>query len=345
VLAHLRPALAGHAAAKSEVVLGGVAAPGAIAVQFFFVLSGFVMLTAHRGDFGKASASLRFWWRRACRIYPMYWLALLIPLWYLYGSLTPRTAAEQIFLQPVNVPDFVTTAWSLRYEISFYLIFGLCLLPYIGRLLLAVWFLTVCYCWCPTSVIMGLHLPIPSLLDAYYIGHSRDFLSPVSFLSPCSFYFFAGLLGAWLFARFPFGPAAACGLLAAGCVGLAETMSLLQNGYSYGPPHAFIYAGLSFAGIILGVSVLERAGQLRFGTLSRRLGALSYPLYILHEPLLLAFDKSFASLKLSTAGLFGLGLLLLAGIYGICGGFAFYVDQPLQHWLRRRFPLSKPAPT
>jgi exopolysaccharide production protein ExoZ len=345
VLSHLRPVLEGHAAAKSEVVLGGVAAPGAIAVQFFFVLSGFVMLTAHRADFGKPWATLKFWWRRAGRIFPIYWIALLIVLGLLDKGLGWRQAAEQIFLQPVNVPDLVTPAWSLRFEISFYLMFGLCLLPYIGRFLLAAWFFFVWYCWCPVSVFKALHLPIPMPLYVFYIRHTWDFISPVSFFSPCSFYFFAGLLGAWLFARFSIGLVTACGLMLAGAIGLAKTLPLLQNGYSYGPPHAFVYAGLSFAGIILGVSVLERAGQLRFGVLSRRFGVMSYPLYILHMPLLLAFDRFFGGLKLGAGALFGLGLLLLAGIYGICGGFAFYIDQPLQHWLRRRTPPRKPIPT
>ncbi len=323
--------------------MGGFKAPGAIAVQFFFVLSGFVMLTAHRGDFGKPGAVIKFWWRRACRIYPMYWIAMLIPLWYLHDVLTPRTLAEQIALQPVGITDLVPPAWSLRYEISFYLLFGLCLLPYIGRFLLAAWFLTLCYCWCPANVVLALHLPLPFLLDRFYIGHSGDFLSPVGFLSPCSFYFFAGLLSAGLFARFSCGRIFGGCLLAAGAIGLLKTLPLLHDGYDYGSLRAIIFAALSFAGIIIGVSVLERAGWLRFGGLSRRLGVLSYPLYILHAPLLLGFDKVFGGLKLGAGGLFGLGLLLLAGIYGICGVFAFYVDQPLQRWLRRPL-LRKPIP-
>jgi peptidoglycan/LPS O-acetylase OafA/YrhL len=188
-------------------------------------------------------------------------------------------------------------------------------------------------------------LPLPFLLDHYYIGHSRDFLSPVGFLSPCSFYFFAGLLAAWLFARFSFGRIAGCCLLAAGGFGLVETLPLLHDGYDYGSLRAIVFAAFSFAGLIVGVSTLERAGWLRFGTLARRLGVLSYPLYILHAPLLLGFDKIFSGLRLGTAGLFGLGLLLLAGIYGICGVFAFYVDQPLQHWLRRRFLFRNPILT
>jgi peptidoglycan/LPS O-acetylase OafA/YrhL len=346
VLTHLQPALAGHAAMKSEVILAGLKAPGAIAVQFFFVLSGFVMLTAHRRDFGKPWAVLHFWWRRACRIYPMYWIAMLVPLYYFYTALTPRLLVEQIVLQPVGITELVPPAWSLRYEVSFYLMFGLCLLPYIGRVLLAAWFLTLCYCWCPAGVILALHLPLPFLLDHYYMGHARDFISPVGFLSPCSFYFFDGLLAAWLFAWFPSGRIAGCLILAAGTIGLIKTLPLLDDGHNYGTLPAIISAGFSFAGMILGVSLLERAGWLRFGALSRRLGVLSYPLYILHSSLLLVFDKMFPGLKLGTIGLFGLGLLLLAGIYGICGGFAFYVDQPLQHWLRRRVSRSRqPIPT
>ncbi len=48
------------------------------AVSFFFVASGFLLTVRHGGEFAQLQAGSwwRFWWRRACRIYPIHWLAL-----------------------------------------------------------------------------------------------------------------------------------------------------------------------------------------------------------------------------------------------------------------------------
>lgn len=60
-------------------MFGGWVPPPPFAVQYFFTLSGFVMLTAHHQDLAKPKASLRFLRRRSCGIYPVFWLSLLTP--------------------------------------------------------------------------------------------------------------------------------------------------------------------------------------------------------------------------------------------------------------------------
>ncbi|MBR6285348.1 MAG: acyltransferase [Muribaculaceae bacterium] len=49
-----------------------------LGVSFFLVASGFLLTVRHRHAFDKATAGdwWRFWWRRACRIYPIHWIAL-----------------------------------------------------------------------------------------------------------------------------------------------------------------------------------------------------------------------------------------------------------------------------
>jgi exopolysaccharide production protein ExoZ len=68
--------------------LGGVFAFGQAGVEYFFVLSGFIMLHVHRRDFGQSSMVPRFLWKRFCRIYPPYWfiLALLVPVYFVEPS-------------------------------------------------------------------------------------------------------------------------------------------------------------------------------------------------------------------------------------------------------------------
>lgn len=49
-----------------------------LGVSFFFVASGFLLTVRHRHDFDELNGGhwWRFWWQRACRIYPIHWLAL-----------------------------------------------------------------------------------------------------------------------------------------------------------------------------------------------------------------------------------------------------------------------------
>src|SRR4051794_11170095 len=43
-------------------------------VDFFFVLSGFIILFAHAGDIGKPQAWAEYLYRRWVRVFPIYWL-------------------------------------------------------------------------------------------------------------------------------------------------------------------------------------------------------------------------------------------------------------------------------
>src|SRR4051812_16613211 len=56
---------------------------GSAGVQFFFVLSGFIMLWVHAADIGRPAAAGKYFHKRFIRIYPIYWVAtlILLPFW------------------------------------------------------------------------------------------------------------------------------------------------------------------------------------------------------------------------------------------------------------------------
>lgn len=98
-------------------------------VAIFFVISGFLLyrpfvLRHLRG--GGGSAVLRFWWRRALRIFPAYWLALTA-VWLLLESAEINDVSDfviyygllQIY-DPLRFLGGITQAWSLCTEVSFY---------------------------------------------------------------------------------------------------------------------------------------------------------------------------------------------------------------------------------
>jgi len=57
-----------------------VAQFGHAGVDFFFVLSGFIIFFVHGKDIGKPSRLPHYVWRRFIRIYPVYWAVTLISI-------------------------------------------------------------------------------------------------------------------------------------------------------------------------------------------------------------------------------------------------------------------------
>ncbi|WP_039885192.1 acyltransferase [Acidocella sp. MX-AZ02] len=316
--------LAGQAA-----LLGGFVPPAPFAVQFFFTLSGFVMVCAHGREFGQHGASARFWWRRARRVYPMYWLSLLLVLCALRAMPEAGRVLGLVTLAPYFTPDIVPPAWSLRLEIAFYLLFGLCLLPRIGRALLVLWVAgAVALTYWP-------HLQadlVPQALRA----HAVLFLFGTNFTC-FHLQFFGGMLAGWLYQTRPPGPRLAWGVLAAGAAALLLCLPFLHWGNAYYTPALAPVLSLGFGAVVLGLAALETAGAIRPTALATRLGAISYPLYILHGSFLALFTALAAPsrLHLGQGGQYALLLGAMLAIYALSAAAAFFIDQPLQRRRRR----------
>ena len=115
--------------------IDSVFAWGDAGVDFFFVLSGFLITTVHRKDFGRPQALPGYLFKRTLRIYPTYWLiclavcasALAVPALRQALPSDPWVFAKALALIPQD-PDVVGAlgspilfvAWSLQYEMMFY---------------------------------------------------------------------------------------------------------------------------------------------------------------------------------------------------------------------------------
>lgn len=101
-------------------------------VDTFFVLSGFIIFYIHRQDIGKKTKLLPYLIKRFARIYPTYWVVnlFIIPLHFLFpqfgiGDETkPFIIFNSLFLIPMNHTPIIHAAWTLVYEILFYISFG-----------------------------------------------------------------------------------------------------------------------------------------------------------------------------------------------------------------------------
>lgn len=120
---------------------------GWFGVDVFFVLSGFIMVFTTRQTPPSGAAVGRFLVQRAGRIYPPYWAGALLAvgLWLLLPHAFAEYWGAEIgtlaFLIPGQSPPFLVPAWTLMFELSFYLVFAaLLFLPTQARLAgLGVW--------------------------------------------------------------------------------------------------------------------------------------------------------------------------------------------------------------
>ena len=115
-----------------ETVLAGSALEdfGAVGVDVFFVISGFIIATTTRGQAGVGAAG-DFLWRRFRRVAPIYWLLstpILIGM-ARGGTLTPDVATATFLFWPFSGLEMTFPAlgpgWTLCFEMLFYAAFGL----------------------------------------------------------------------------------------------------------------------------------------------------------------------------------------------------------------------------
>ncbi len=316
---------------------------GEIGVQFFFVLSGFVMITAHSHDFGKAKAVFRFWWRRASRIFPTYWLALIIAVLTVHTSLSHRDMVKNIFLYPWQTNLAISTAWSLTYEVAFYVMFGLCLLPRIGKVILVFWIVISVWRWCPDISLSAVHLSLPTLRKLLPNSPLDPRAVDNRIFSYLAFYFFSGMGAGSVFVKWKTPAPIYLALCLAATVWAFFILPPLQ---SYGPyllpPMAVLQWAVALSAIVLALAGLERQLLPNANSKIGRLGAISYPLYILQAPLILAACALLPPFQLSGLQLYLLFYVFLFFVCLVSIMITIYFDLPVQGFLRARFaPFKK----
>lgn len=133
VVAHI-----GGIGLSNPALLGFPFAQGVIGVDIFFVLSGFVMALKADEAWGKGGVFLL---RRAWRIYPVYWAALLLGTGLLHVATSTFRGApppdvlyqiQSAFLLPAfnasgELYPALSVGWTLMYEMFFYVIMAILL--------------------------------------------------------------------------------------------------------------------------------------------------------------------------------------------------------------------------
>ncbi len=301
--------------------LGGITGFGHAGVDFFFVLSGFIILAVHGRDLGQPGRFAHYAGRRVSRIYPPYWAAAAIVLALAYaghgreGLPDLAGGALSLLLMPHGAENFVGVAWTLEREMVFYVLFGLAVLN--QRLALAV-----VAVWGGLSCV-AIVLPGSGIqLGPYALG-TYDLL------------FVIGMAAAKALQRSTparSGLIALAGVAAFLAAGVTEDLGML--------PHEALVSrmayGLASGVIILGLVGLERQGRLRVGRAMVLLGTASYSIYLVH-----LIPLNLTARALSVAGVVkvvpGWLVMALACAAAVIGGLVFHllVERPLTRAAQR----------
>jgi peptidoglycan/LPS O-acetylase OafA/YrhL len=299
-----------------ESLLAKLSSRGNVGVDFFFVLSGFIIFYAHRSDLSRGDRLPRYWWRRFIRVYPVYWIYTIgtIVIAILFASHNhvklPNTFIDWIetfLLVRVNdAPMPIVSAWTLFYEVAFYFIFSLAIFNRnIGIAAVVVW----------SAILLILNRAAP-INDPAGVWTSRLCLNFMFGMGACWLHTKLSTVQAGLAIGF-----GAVSLLIAGA--FADQMPGDQFGY---------LLAASFTALVAGFAGLERKASLQFGMLTL-LGDASYTIYLAHghvEPLVIRGLKQVGAI--SPDALFVTGMLITLAI---CVGLYLIVEKPLLALLRR----------
>lgn len=278
-----------------------------VGVDFFFVLSGFIIAWVHWGDIGIPARLPRYAMKRFLRIYPPYW-AILLPLTLLYllfpqagipSQRDPVNIAMSALLLPYPASPVLGVAWTLVHEIFFYAVFAAVIAVGRGALaLLPVW---------------GAAIGAASLwrVEAFPLTF---------FLNPFNIEFLLGVGTALLLrrGRLPV-PGAFASAGAAGFLGFMLLATDIQDNALVGR----LAFGLTAAFFVAGCVELERRRPLRPPPFLLFFGAASYAVYLVH-PVALSFAVQALS-RLPTHGWPLEAVVLILAAVGVGAGFLFHV--------------------
>jgi peptidoglycan/LPS O-acetylase OafA/YrhL len=121
---------------------------GHAGVDFFFVLSGFIIYYIHHHEFNQPKKIGAYWQKRFVRIVPTYWVVLAIYGCILLVSPTKElyereidTILRSVFLLPGGNGQILGVAWTLTHELLFYGLFAVLLINRrVGQVFFAIWF-------------------------------------------------------------------------------------------------------------------------------------------------------------------------------------------------------------
>jgi peptidoglycan/LPS O-acetylase OafA/YrhL len=333
---------------------------GFLGVDLFFTLSGYLitrlLLLEHRATGGIALG--RFWSRRAWRLLPV--LYLLVAVLAVYAATVARPdelsgirgpgissltfvanwwfiATGDGYWDLFSAPSPFEHVWSLAIEQQFYVVWPLLVLPLLGRPRAPARLLTLTVTLAGGSTVLLAVLARDDVSRAYFGSGARA----SSILVGAALAVIVDRGDAWL-------PAAARSRVAPWVAGAATAFLVWSWITIDGATDLGFYTGgflvhaVAVATIV--AFLLHRPGGLAARILSfeplRRLGLISYGVYLWHWPAIVLLDSERTGLDGAPLLLTRLGVTLAVSV-----GSYLVVEQPARHQLSKRVPALVAFPT
>lgn len=315
-------------------LFNGIFIQGWSGVDFFFILSGFLLVYGYNGNVTVG----HYLKKRIIRIVPAYWIYTLavVLMTFFVNNLVSWIAIDfkgilkSLLFIPTNVAvnemPIIPTAWTLPYEVFFYLIFLVLIIrgKRAFKNVLLLWF----------ALIIGY-----DMIDKIEIGIVQNVY--VSFLFSTLFIeFMMGVVIAVIARKNVIKEK--YGIF---CISIGVPLVLISwIGNNIGNPfvtdlHRWISFGIPYALIILGLVIRRERQAFRFSEKFDVLGNSSYSIYLTHYISILVFNRAIKAIDLSRflgdAGVY-VGFLVV-GIASVAVGIGAYylVERPISKQLSR----------
>lgn len=337
VLAHGRYALLGSPAYP---LADRLLQHGGMGVDLFFIISGFIMCYSTAGGDGGPAEAARFLIKRLARVWPVYAVVTLLSVFVLFGGIgyfhsaaNRLTFWHTLAMLPADAratPYFSLTlpvAWTLEFEMYFYLLFAASLL--FGRwrwLALAAWVLA-------TVIALPYARGAADLNIGRDLGYRLGYMAIVS--NPYALEFLAGAAIGWLYlrdwARLRSAPVAwhVLGLGTAFAAWAIYGGVVLKSGPAgYGWPLALM---------VLCMALASKTVAIRVPALCMWLGSISYSLYLTHLLSQSLFGDALAALGIAPLAQSWPSLLMSTALTLSMAALSHhYLEQGLATWCRDR---------
>jgi exopolysaccharide production protein ExoZ len=315
-------------------LLGGAFSAGWTGVDFFFVLSGFIIYYVHKDDLGHPEKLSLYFKKRLIRIYPIYWIIASVALALSFinkNSITndslsrsitdvPYLVRSYLLIESGGIAPFLGVAWSLCYEIFFYFLFGVAIL--FGKRIFAV---------------LGLAFLIAITCFQYIPAAFRPWL----YLLPSNFNleFIFGVTAAYLSLRIRWDgtskwKAQVC--LALGIL-LFVTAYFLASFYKQTLSKINVNSRLAFGTsaflIILAASKLRLVRSSKFYDFLMLLGDASYVLYLSHPLVLAFFFKIYSKTRLPNNQFWDVLVCFVSLVISV--GIAIFIHNKIERKLNK----------
>lgn len=310
---------------------------GYLAVDFFFLLSGFVIWLSYRDRISESgpSAIPAFLARRFARIYPLHFVILCAATAFaLLLAATGRANPEdfptqELLLHLLLIQNWGFTselswndpAWSISTEAAAYLLFPLIVLAVDWRRL-------------PTPILLALIGLLSLALHGFFVAMDAPILDsniPQTGLIRCLLLFAIGTILCALWLRWRDRPAKPALL--------AISVTLIVGGLALaGMAAETIAVPLAFSGLLLAAALTAAMPRNPLSAAALHyLGEISYATYLAHFLLFLLFKILFVdeSGQIGWTGLVG----FLALTFVVSAALYHVIERPAQRILNRRFDL------